>query len=301
MRLRQTIAMRRFAHDRLGLPANGSFSRLAITHRKAVTWNVVVAPEFSLAPRLWCFPVAGCVAYRGYFERQKAANFAHKMEKKAYDVMIAPALAYSTLGWFEDPLLDTMLQYSDANLAGIIFHELAHARLYVKSDTDFNESFAGFVEDTGVRLWLAEAGEADGIQQWQNQTRAAAQFNHLLQESRRQLETVYASGRPKEDMRQAKKHVFDALSEHYLALVETDWNGIDYYVSWMTGDLNNAHLALMESYEGGICAFAALYEQAEHNLDRFYALAGEKAALDRKRRQDWLHQPCKPIASAGDL
>jgi predicted aminopeptidase len=301
-RLRQTELMRRFAHEQLGLAANGSYSRLAITGREAVTWNVVAAPEFSLEPRLWCFPVAGCVAYRGYFNQDRAAKFADNMERKSFDVMISPATAYSTLGWFEDPLLDTMLRYSDATLAGIIFHELAHARLYVKSDTAFSEAFAGFVEETGVALWLSQTGQtSNNIDEWKNKKRAAIQFKHLIEKSRQQLEDVYASKQPDEAKRRYKKRIFDVLDTQYRALVKTNWKGIDYFASWMTDDLNNAHLALMESYEGGICAFAALYEEAGQNLEQFYAMADEKAALGKERRQAWLDRPCRRIASAHDL
>jgi len=300
-RLRQTELMREFAYDHLGLPESKSYSRLAVTNRNAVTWNVISAPEFSVDPRLWCFPVAGCVAYRGYFDRRKAEAFARKMESKAFDVMVSPAIAYSTLGWFEDPLLDTMLQYSDAMLAGIIFHELAHERLYVKSDTAFNESFAGFVEETGVRLWLSESDRKAEIGQWEERRQAAIQFNRLLKDSRLQLEALYSSGQSDEVKRREKRRIFDRLRLDYLALVRTDWNGVDYFASWMTGELNNAHLALMNSYEGGICAFATLYEEAGKNLEKFYALAEEKAALEKDLRQSWLEHPCAQIASADDL
>ncbi len=300
-RLRQAELILKFAHEQLALAANGSYSRLAITGRDAVTWNVVAAPEFSLDPRLWCFPVAGCVAYRGYFDQKRAAEFAHRMETKSFDVMISPAIAYSTLGWFEDPLLDTMLQYSAATLAGIMFHELAHQRLYVKSDTGFSEAFAAFVEETGVALWLSETGRTADLDEWKNKTRAAVQFNHLIKKSRQQLEVVYASKQPDEAKRQQKKRIFDALGTQYQALVETDWKGIDYFASWMAGDLNNAHLALMDSYEGGICAFAELYDEAGQNPEQFYTMADEKAALGKERRQAWLDHPCRRIASADDL
>jgi len=312
-RLRQTVSMRRFAHDRLGLPSTDSYTRLAVTNKEAVTWNVIAAPEFSVEPRLWCFPVAGCVAYRGYFDRQKAQQFAKKMQSKSLDVMISPAIAYSTLGWFDDPLLDTMLQYSDAMLAGIIFHELAHDRLYVRSDTAFNEAFARFVEETGVHLWLSENGRGAEIEQWEMRRQAAVAFNGLLKETREQLEAAYSSEQSEASKRQEKKRIFANLQLRYKALVQTDWKGVDYYAAWMTGELNNAHLALMDSYEGGACAFARLYEDAGKNLERFYALAETKAALDKELRKAWLDRPCdrEPrsgaktrdslIASAGDM
>ena len=287
-RLRQTQQIRRFAREKLGLAVDGSYSRLAITAKEAVTWNVVAAAEFSVQPRMWCFPVAGCVAYRGYFDQRRAQQFAHKLETKSFDVMIIPAIAYSTLGWFEDPLLDTMLRYSNATLAGIMFHELAHEKLYIRGDTRFNESFANFVETTGVHRWLAAADRAADIEQWEEKRRAAVQFNRLLQETREELQAVYSSGQGVESKRLEKRRIFDALRTQYQALVAQEWKGVDYFADWMAGDLNNAHLALMDSYEGGICAFAALYEEAGRNLERFFALAAEKGALDGKLRRAWL-------------
>jgi len=300
-RLRLTLEMRQFAEDKLFLPANGSYSRMAITGKDAVTWNVVAAPEFSVEPRLWCFPIAGCVAYRGYFDRRRAEEFAVKMVKKSFDVMISPAVAYSTLGWFEDPLLDTMLKYPDAILAGIIFHELAHERLYVPGDTGFNEAFAGFVEQTGVQLWLSDSGRSDELGQWEARKRASMQFNGLLKETREQLLAVYSSGQPDETLRQEKKRIFGDLRSRYRALVDEDWEGVDYFASWMDGDLNNAYLALMDSYEGGTCAFAALFRESGENLQRFYELAAEKAGLEKEIRQAWLDGACVQIASDVDL
>jgi len=300
-RLRLTLQMRQFAAEKLFLPASDSYSRIAITGKDAVTWNVVAAPEFSVEPRLWCFPVAGCVAYRGYFDRQRAEEFASRMAKKSFDVMVSPAVAYSTLGWFEDPLLDTMLKYSDAVLAGIIFHELTHERLYVSGDTNFNEAFAGFVEQTGVRLWLSESGRSAEVGEWESRKQAAIQFNRLLKETRTQLQAVYSSGQPDGTLRQEKKHIFDNLRIRYRTLVANDWKGVDYFATWMDGDLNNAYLALMDSYEGGICAFEALYRESGENLAQFYALASEKASLEKGIRKAWLDSACVHIASAGDL
>jgi len=300
-RLRTAERMLTFAQEQLELPVNGSFTRYAVTGREAVTWNVVVAPEFSLQPRLWCFPVAGCVAYRGYFDRQRAERFAHRMAARYFDVMIIPAIAYSTLGWFEDPLLDTMLQYSDATLAGIMFHELAHERLYLKSDTAFNESFASFVEEIGVRRWLSWTRQSSAIEEWEAKRRAAVQFNRLLKESRRELEMVYASDQSNEAKKEKKKSILDALRARYQVLVKSDWNGIDYFARSMAGELNNAHLALLDSYEGGVCAFAALFEEAGRNLDTFYSMADQKAALDNKQRKAWLERPCDGTVAAHEL
>lgn len=298
--LRQTQEILAFANDRLGLPANRGYRQIAMTGRKAVTWNVVAAKEFSVDPRVWCFPVAGCVPYRGYFASARADRFAGKMRAKGLDVMISPAIAYSTLGWFEDPLLDTMLQYSGAQLAGIMFHELAHEKLYVKSDTGFSEAFAAFVEEMGVQLWAEAAGRTEDQQAWERRRQAAVEFNRVLQEARRKLAEVYSSGLPDETRRQEKAAVFAGLKDNYEGLVRDHWGGVDYFATWMGGELNNAHLALMNSYEGGHCAFAALYQESGRDLERFYALAGTRAALDKEQRSAWLNQPCQGPADRGE-
>ena len=220
------------------------------------------------------------------------------MKNKSFDVMISPAVAYSTLGWFEDPLLDTMLQYSNATLAGIMFHEMAHEKLYVKSDTAFNEAFASFVEETGVHLWLSETGQLSKFEEWENKKLASIQFNHLLKESQLQLRTLYASELPDEAKRQQKKHIFNSLRSSYSKQLQSNPEKSDYYAEWMAKDLNNAHLALLNSYEGGICAFTTLFEQAGQDLERFYTLANEKAELDAETRQAWLERPCERFAFA---
>ena len=291
-RLEQANAIREFAKHELGLSENANYRQYAYTGRQAVTWNVVAAPELSLQAKTWCFPVAGCVSYRGYFNQDNAEKFAIRMKEKSFDVMITPAVAYSTLGWFEDPLTDTMLQYSDAQLAGIMFHELAHEKLYVKSDTAFSEAFAGFVEETGVQLWLENTEQSEQLELWKARKQAAWDFSRLLQDAKQQLQDVYMSTMTREEKLQSKQLFFQKLGRSYENLVQHEWNGIDYYAVWMTGNLNNAHLALMNSYEGGNCAFSDLYSEAGHDLETFYRLAEEKARLDSTQRTAWLSTPC---------
>lgn len=300
-RLRQAEQMLSFAGDQLGLPADGKFSRFVMTGKEAISWNVVAAAQFSLAPKLWCFPVAGCVPYRGYFSREKADHFAARLKARSMDVIVSPAIAYSTLGWFEDPLLDTMLQYSDPQLAGIMFHELAHDRLYVKSDTSFSEAFASFVEQTGVRRWLTATGQQAQLENWDRRSAATRQFNHLLVNTREELQALYASAQRDETKRENKSLLFAAMREEYGLMVKTEWLGVDYFATWMSGEQNNASLALVDSYEGGVCAFTTLYEAAGQDLERFYRLAGEKAALPAAQRKDWLEQACVAFSSPGEL
>lgn len=293
--------LRQFAFRELGLPDNGSYTQFVRTGRDAVTWNVVATPELSLDARRWCFLVAGCVPYRGYFRREAAAEFARGLQGNGYDVDIAPATAYSTLGWFEDPLLDTMLSYRDEQLAAVLFHELAHQKVYVRGDTAFNESYASFVEETGVTRWLRASGRADQLPEWQGRRQAAAQFDSLLLQTRSRLAELYDSPTPEADKRRAKSALFDQLVADYQELVAGTWNGQDFYEGWFAKGLNNARLALFTSYRGGICAFEALYREAGQDMRRFHVRVAEQAALQAAARRAWLATPCPDVASRQDL
>lgn len=295
------LELREFAITELGLPDNDSYLEFASTGREAVTWNVVAAPEFSLQPRKWCFPVAGCVTYRGYFDRQAANRFAESMVRDGYDVAVSPAVAYSTLGWFDDPLLDTMLQAGDEQLAAMLFHELAHQKIYIKGDTAFNEAYAGFVEEAGVKLWLESSGRIERLAGWVLRQEASQQFNQLVSETRQRLADEYASGLPAAEMRAGKERVFSDLAESYQLLVDTHWDGRSYYGAWITRDLNNAHLALINDYRGGACAFESLYRAAGKDILLFHKLSEQQAELDPELRAEWLNQPCEVIASSPDL
>jgi predicted aminopeptidase len=299
--LELTIRIREFAIKQLGLPDNDSYSQFVRTGQEAVTWNVVAAPEFSLAPKQWCFLGAGCVPYRGYFRQDDAIQFAGSMASRGYDTTVSPAIAYSTLGWFDDPLLDTMFQYSDLQLAAFIFHELAHQKLYVKGDTAFNEAYAGFVEQAGVTRWLEHQGRAAEIPARQKATEAALQFNKLLQSTRKQLNDIYRSGKTEAVMRVAKAEAFDGLVLEYQAMVESQFEGRNYFESLVSGELNNASLALINTYQGGSCAFKRLYQQAGRNMARFHELSAAKAKLAGDARAAWLNRPCEAIASNSDL
>lgn len=300
-RLELAQEIREFAVGQLHLPDNASFTQFVETGREAVTWNVVAAPEFSLTPRRWCFLVSGCVPYRGYFNLQNAERFAARLAGSGYDTAVSPVIAYSTLGWFDDPLLDTMFQYGDEQLAAFIIHEMAHQELYVSGDTLFSESYASFMEETGLRLWLESSGRKSGLPNGLNLQRAGAQINTLLQETRTKLAAIYASSQPEEGMRRAKSAVLENLREDYHQLVAEQWGGRSYFASLFARQLNNASLALFNSYRGGSCAFEALYREADRDMTRFQQLAASKARLGKKQRRAWLDQPCEVIASGGDL
>src|SRR6266404_4651832 len=192
--LEEVRAAREFASRELGLPDNKSYRSYADIGRPYVVWNVVAAPEFSVSPKRWCFPIAGCVAYRGYFRERRAREFAAALAVRGYDVSVDGVPAYSTLGRFADPVLSSMLRYGDDELAATIFHELAHQLLYVRDDSEFNEAFATTVEDAGLERWLNSQGASQRLQQLRERQEHAAAFVSLLAHTRGRLALLYASG-----------------------------------------------------------------------------------------------------------
>ncbi len=269
--LRRRLALaqeaRTFASARLGLPDNRSYRLYADVQRPYVLWNLFATAEFSLEPELHCFPVAGCVAYRGYYSQGRARGAAALLKRQGLETYIGGVEAYSTLGWFDDPILNTMLGWSDERLVAVIFHELAHQQLYVADDTAFNESFATFVEREGLRQWRAARGlpaaDPQGLRQRE-------QFSALVLASRARLERLYASGLPQEPMRAAKQAEFERLRRDYRALRDRRWGGVGRYDAWIEAPLNNAKLLPFGLYDRWVPAFATLFREAGGDWPRFY-------------------------------
>ena len=304
-RLRSAWDLLSYAEQDLSLPADDSYSSYVETGRSAVVWNVVAAPEFSLEARQWCFPVAGCVPYRGYFDRAGAERFAGRLRDRGLDVSVRPATAYSTLGWFSDPLLDTMLNDDELQLAATLFHELTHRRLYVKGDTAFNEAYATFVGREGVRTWVSSQDDRARLDEWQRRLDAVDAFTRLQARTRQKLSALYARRLPATEARLAKQAVFDDMSRQYREMVISELGGHDAFGAWFAPQPNNADLALFHDYHAGVCAFAALFGQAGGDFDQFHLLARDRAGWPTAQRAAWLVQGCPDtgpgIASAGDL
>jgi len=286
-KLETLIEAREFAVHTLGLPDNDSYSSFVETGRRAVTWNVVAAEEFSVSPKVWCFPVAGCVSYRGYFDRADADAYAVDLAAQNYDVTIGGASAYSTLGWFDDPILDTMLRGSDTRYVGTLFHELAHQLLYVKDDSNFNEAFATFVEQTGLRQWLTERDEAERIEAYDVSLQRSEDFVNLLNQTRSALQETFRKSLDENAMRAEKAAVFDTMRDNY-EIMKTGWDGYSGYDNWFKRDLNNARLVAVSTYRQYIPAFYAMYLEAGEDLIRFYDVARKTAELPAQERRERL-------------
>jgi len=277
-RLATILRIRTFATETLGLPDNGSYREYAELERPAVAWNVIAAPEFSLVPERWCYPFAGCVPYRGFFALERAQRFADDLRRSGRDVRIASVAAYSTLGWFRDPILSPQLKRDDVELAALLFHELAHQRVYIKDDAAFNESFATFVERQALRRWLEHEGNRAAYDAWLADRARHARFLELLRAHRARLEALYGSGLPVEAMRAAKARVFAELRAAYRSQ-RTEWGDDAGYDRWFAQDLNNAHLAGIELYHRHVPAFEALFEDSGRDFRRFYRAVRRLARL----------------------
>lgn len=270
-KLTSASAIRQFATDELALPDNSSYRSYVDIHRDAVTWAVFAAPQFSLAPKTWCFPVFGCVPYRGYFSRKSATDSAVALQRQGLDVYVTGITAYSTLGWSSDPLLSTMLGQDDTYLASLVFHELAHQRLYVEGDSAFNEAFAVAVETTGTRKWLRAAGDRAGLRRYEVARKRNADFLKLVAKTRDELAQIYGSPRTPQQMAAAKAAAIDRLRMRYRHMRDRRWAGYRGYDRWFDTPINNAKLAATSVYGEQVPAFLRLFDLCSGDYPRFYA------------------------------
>ncbi len=266
-RLQLVQEAREFSISKLYLPDNDSYRTYADLERDFVVWNVFAAPEFSLQAKTWCYPVAGCVGYRGYFAKEDAERQAEKLKGAGFDVIVGGVSAYSTLGKFSDPVLNTMMRWSDLDLVAVLFHELAHQQLYVKNDSEFNESFASAVEEFGVERWLRGRDEDSRLQEYRSSREFRQQLLQHVQAARADLETLYASELDQSDMRQGKQDILSALREAAGEQVERSGRNTP---AWLRSPLNNATLIPLSLYQGRLDEFRQLLVECKEDLQCFY-------------------------------
>ena len=308
--LRTVNSIRDFATRTLGLPDNGSYRTYADVGRPYVVWNVVAAPEFSVEPKEWCYPIVGCVAYRGYFDERRAQKSAEKLHADGMDVSLGGVAAYSTLGHFDDPILNTMMGWNDVELAGIVFHELTHQLLYVAGDAPFNEALATTVEEEGVRRWLLSQGRAPELERHLEQQGRYLQVVELLRRARANLRVLYAAGGDASLMRERKRAEFERVRLEYRGLAaqwaaqteraaattvaarapaaSTPAGGSPApgppFAAWFDDQLNNARLASVATYYDCVPGFERELAAAGGNLPAFYQRVRDLAKLDQATR-----------------
>lgn len=287
--LERASAIRDFASRELALPDNRNYRSYADLDRPFVVWNVFAAPEFSVELQPWCMLFIGCVNYRGYYDQADARRYAGELATAGADTYVGGVPAYTTLGYFNDPLLNTFVRFGDQEVARVVFHELAHQLVYAKGDTVFNESFATAVENEGVRRWLAQTATPEQLRNFETYQRRKAQFRQLVADYRDKLRTLYTESQPPDAMRRAKTEVIEEMKRSYADL-KASWGGYGGYDSWFSQPLNNATLGSVSLYTKWVPAFQVLLEQEEGNLPRFYLRVAELAELAKSERAGALDQ-----------
>jgi predicted aminopeptidase len=282
-RLQRIREIRSFASRELGLPDNGSYTRYTDLGRPFVTWNVFATPELSMTPRQWCFPIAGCVNYRGYFREAEAEGELTRLKTVGDDVYIGGVPAYSTLGWFDDPVLSSFVRWPETEVARLIFHELAHQLLYVKSDSAFNESFATAVEEAGLARWLGASKDPQLATQAARTDRLRAKFRELVRTTRAKLYELYDSPLSDDDKRRGKAETIAAMKAAY-ENAKAGEPGLGGYDRWFAQQPNNAALAAIGIYTDRVPAFRELLREANGDLPSFYERVREMAAWPKRTR-----------------
>lgn len=298
-KLEQALAIKEFASQSLGLPDNGSYRSYADLQRPYVVWNVIATPELSLTPRQWCFPFAGCLQYRGYYDEADARAFARRLAARGDDTYVGGVSAYSTLGWFDDPVLNTMLHWNEAQLAQVLFHELAHQQVFIKGDTEFNEAFAETVGIVGTRRWLEAQGNPAALEAYETRLERKNRLLEMIFATRRELAGIYDSNLNDDVKRERKLALLAGLEQRYRELRDNGWQHFADYDLWFKGGLNNAKLAAVATYWQLVPAFMQLLETVDHDLERFYervAALGRCPPADRRQRLtgDGLVSTCSP-------
>ncbi|MBW2486886.1 MAG: aminopeptidase, partial [Deltaproteobacteria bacterium] len=274
---------RAFAEKELLLPANDHYLSYVELNRPYVVWNVFAAPEFSLTPENWCFPIVGCVAYRGYFKEADARRFGDALTQKGFDVYIGGAIAYSTLGWFDDPILSTFINLSAADTVALIFHELAHGLLYVPDDTAFNESFATAVEQEGLKRWQMFTRPSQDYDAWQRKRRYRQKFTALVSKYRNQLKDLYESKLATNEKRNQKAAIFNRMQSEFEAL-KLNHREMAVYSDWFNRPLNNAQLISVATYHDWVPAFGQMLSDSNGDLEKFYERCRQLAKKEPQER-----------------
>jgi len=287
MQLQQVNEIREYASKHLHLPENNSYRNFADIGRDYVVWNVFATPEFSLQPREWCFLFVGCLSYRGYFSEKDARRYAKKLEQQGLDVFVGGVAAYSTLGWFDDPVLSTMLNWDKTRLARVVFHELAHQLIYIEDDTDFNEAFADTVAQAGVLHWLNTTTGSDIVEQFEQELQREKQFVDLVFRYREKLNGLYSNKPGKDAKRIQKNQLFIQMKVDYYQFREA-WVTENAYDDWFESGLNNAKLSAVITYREYVPGFLALLNSVNNDLPGFYDVVTDLGKCDPALRHQIL-------------
>ncbi len=292
--LNLALELRAFASTELKLPENDSYRSYVQLDQPFVSWNVFAAHKYSSDLQQWCFLVVGCVPYRGYFAESEANSFAEKLSKQSLDVYVAGVPAYSTLGWFDDPLLSSMIDRGEIITASYIFHELAHQQFYLKGDGAFNEAFATAVEEIGVELWLQQQNRSQELARYDEWLMQKSIFSQFIKDSRDEFELLYQQQYNLEKM-QVEKEILIAEMRRKFADLSKGNEHISRYATWMSGPLNNAQLGAISLYRELVPAFHEVFTLCKDDFEKFYGLVKKISKLPEEQRITTLHtaEACK--------
>ncbi len=285
---KNVLAIREFASSQLHLPDNESYTSYVDLKRDYVTWVVFATPELSLEAKSWCFWIVGCVPYRGYFDEQKAQQFAEKLSHQQLDIYIAPVPAYSTLGWFRDPVLSSMLNRGEIVTAEYIFHELAHQQLYIKNDTSFNEAFASAVGQLGVEKWLQSKSKTVQLERYRQNQKNKQDIYQIIDRLKQQLGDIYESSLTSEEEKIQLKQAAFAEYKKLITSNARQWDHKKKYQQWLLEDMNNAKLNAFSTYQSLVPAFISLFERCHSSFADFYAAVESTQALSESQRIEFL-------------
>ncbi len=285
-----------FAEQELQLPAAGQFTRYADLERPFVVWNIHAAPPDSLEAKSWWYPFVGRLEYQGYFKRELAADYAQRLRERGLDVFTGGVTAYSTLGWFNDPVLNTFVDLPASELADLIFHELTHQRLFIPGDTDFNEAFATAVAREGVRRWLEQRGDAAALQTYLANRAAEDRVIGLILAARDRLQALYSNPGIDPATRAARKAVIIAALRNDYAQLNERWPGYRDYDDWMTAPINNAQINTIDTYYDLVPGFAAQLERMNGDLPSFYEAVEAMRRIGKVERRERLAAAALAVA-----
>ncbi|MFK7794077.1 MAG: aminopeptidase [Gammaproteobacteria bacterium] len=287
-KFKRFLIIREFASSHLHLPDNKSYTSYVDLDRDYVTWVVFATPQLSLQAESWCFWVVGCVPYRGYYDQSKAQQFANQLKLQQLEVYIAPVPAYSTLGWFSDPLLSSMLDRGELVTAEYIFHELAHQQLYIKNDTSFNEAFASAIAQLGVIAWLEAEKKPAKLQRYLQSIQEKKQLYVIVEDFRQQLVEIYSSSLARPEKLRLKQEAFVSYEKQVVSKLE-QWEKLKKYRQWLIEDMNNAKLNAFSTYQALVPDFILLFEACNKNYDEFYRVIESTQRLSDQQRIEFLH------------
>jgi len=284
------LRIREFASDHLHLPENKSYTSYVALERDYVTWVVFAAPEYSLQAKNWCFWIVGCVPYRGYFDKSLAEKFANELKQQALETYIAPVPAYSTLGWFSDPVLSSMTDRGEVVTAEYIFHELAHQKVYIKNDAGFNEAFATAVAEIGVMDWLESEDKSSQKKQFLQTKQEKRQLYPIVNDLRHKLGEVYELTVDNAEKERLKQSVLSQYKQQ-IENMTIQQDQYKRYKSWLLTDMNNAKLNAFSTYQNLVPGFVALFKACGKNFPSFYKVVESAKRLDKAQRRAMLKDP----------